>query len=254
MNSRRPFVGGNWKMNGRMAGVGPLAGAVAAGVTNGGAVDVAVFPAFPHLAAVGAVIAGSSVKLGAQDLYPESDGAFTGEVSVGMLADLGVRVVLVGHSERRHVIGESETLINRKVCAGLAADLEVMLCVGETEQQRNDGRTDAVNTTQLEEGLAGVHPDQLDRVTIAYEPVWAIGTGLTASPTDAQAAHAHIRKVLARLFSPTAAEAMRILYGGSVKPENAAELFASDDIDGGLIGGASLDAQAFNAIVDHAGS
>lgn len=250
MSKRRPSVGGNWKMNGRIASVSDLAGAVADAAPVD--VDVAVFPAFLHLPPVAAALADSHVKLGAQDVYPEEDGAYTGEISTGMLKDLGVGVVLVGHSERRHVIGEPDELLNRKAHAVLEAGLELMFCVGETESQRRSGRTDAVNGEQLSRGLENLDEKALDRVTIAYEPVWAIGTGLTASADDAQNAHAHIRGVLGNLFSPPVADRVRILYGGSVKPGNAAELFAGADVDGGLIGGASLEADAFNAIVGHA--
>jgi len=250
MSNRRPYVGGNWKMNGRINDVADLARAVVAGLS--GDVDVAVFPAFPHLITVAAVLQGSPVKLGGQDLFPASDGAYTGEVSTGMLKEIGVEVVLVGHSERRHVIGESAELINQKARAVLAAGMELLFCIGETEEERRDGRTDEVNRDQLLEGLAGVNPDDLERLTVAYEPVWAIGTGMTASTADAQNAHDHIRRVLEGFFEPVDAGGVRILYGGSVKPENAAELFAGAAVDGGLVGGASLDSHAFNMIVGHA--
>ncbi len=240
---RKPFVGGNWKMNTDQRGAGDLARGVADGIADLSGVDVAVFPPFPYLLTVGSVLRerSSTIKLGAQDFYHQPDGAFTGEVSVSMLRDCGVQVVLVGHSERRHVIGEPDGLINEKTLAALEAGLEVVLCVGEKIEQREAGKTDAVNLGQTALGLAGVSPEQMARVTIAYEPVWAIGTGKTATPDDAQAAHARIRSfVRFGLYDQHVAEALRIQYGGSVKPSNAAELFALPDVDGGLIGGASL--------------
>lgn len=251
MSDRKPFVGGNWKMNTDHQSASDLARGVADGLSGVDGVDVAVFPPFPYLAAVGAILRErqSLVKLGAQDVYHEADGAFTGEVSVSMLADCGVSVVLTGHSERRHVIGEDDALINAKTRAALDAGLEVILCIGETLEQREAGETDAVNERQTRAGLAEVGADQLSRVTIAYEPVWAIGTGRTASPKDAQDAHNKIRAVLAELYDQAAADRIRIQYGGSVKPGNAAELMACGDIDGGLIGGASLKAGDFCQIV-----
>jgi len=252
MADRKAFVGGNWKMNLHRVEAVQLAEALS-GV--GSEVDVAIYPAFPYLDAVGAALAeaGSKVLLGAQDFYDQPEGAFTGEVSLGMLSDLGVKTVLVGHSERRHVIGETDEKLNQKVRAALAAGCHVVLCVGETLEQREQDRTDGVNAGQVCLGLAGVSKEQLSQVVIAYEPVWAIGTGKTATPGDAQSAHKAIRSVLAQQFDASAAEAMRIIYGGSVKPGNAAELFGQPDIDGGLIGGASLKADDFSAIVKAAG-
>lgn len=215
-------------------------------------VDVAVFPAFPYLVPVGEVLGcggGKRIKLGAQDFYDQPNGACTGEVSLSMLRDVGVEVVLVGHSERRHVIGERDELINRKVRAALQAGMEVVLCVGEKIEQRELGQTDAVNAAQVYYGLAGVAGEQVSRVTIAYEPVWAIGTGKTATPGDAQAAHAAIRRALAGMFGQAVAGQVRIQYGGSVKADNAAALFNQPDVDGGLIGGASLKSSEFLAIL-----
>lgn len=254
--ARKPFVGGNWKMNLNRAESHALARAVAQQAPAG--VDVAIFPAFPCLAEVADVLKASNpnvVKLGAQDFYFQPNGAFTGEVSLAMLKDLGVRVVLAGHSERRHVFGESDELINRKVRAALDAGLEVILCVGEKLEQREAGQTHDINMGQLLLGLAGVKREQLGRVTIAYEPVWAIGTGKNATPADAQAAHGRIRRCVqfglleGGAQAAAIAGAMRIQYGGSVKPSNAKELFSQPDIDGGLIGGASLKAEDFLAIV-----
>ena len=249
---RKPFVGGNWKMNLLLADAVELAAAVAAGAPDGDRVEVAIFPAFPYLARVGEVIAGSAVQLGAQDFFQHSQGAFTGEVSLSMLADVGVGVVLAGHSERRHLLGEPDVLINAKVRAALEAGLQVIFCVGELLEQREAGQTDNINAAQIQYGLAGVGADQMARVTIAYEPVWAIGTGRTATPGDAQKAHATIRTTLGAMFGREVAQETRIQYGGSVKPDNAADLFAQADIDGGLIGGASLQAADFLAIAAEA--
>lgn len=248
--SRRPFVAGNWKMNLNRAGAAELAGVVARGSAEvGAAVECAVCPAFVHLDAVRHALEGSEVRLGAQDLYFEPDGAFTGEVSTAMLQDLGVRYVLTGHSERRHVIGETDDLVSRKTTAAIGAGLDVILCVGETIEQRRGGETDSVNERQVRAGLAGITAEQMSRITIAYEPVWAIGTGVTATPDDAQAAHARIREVLGEVHGAEIAAATRIQYGGSVKPENAASLFSMPDIDGGLIGGAALKGPGFLEIM-----
>jgi triosephosphate isomerase len=228
-----------------------LAREVVEGVADAAGVEIAVFPPFPYLLAVGAILRerGSVVRLGAQDVYPRPDGAFTGEVSLAMLKDCGASVVLVGHSERRHVIGESDALICDKTRAVLSAGLSCILCVGETLGQREGGQTDEVNQRQVRAGLAGIDREHLPRLTIAYEPVWAIGTGRTATPADAQDAHAKIRGVLADLYGQEGAAGIRIQYGGSVKGSNAAELFTQPDVDGGLVGGASLAAPEFAAIV-----
>jgi len=256
MTARKPYVGGNWKMNLHGRQTADLAHTLIDGCASlGDKVEVAICPAFPYLAPVGGKIrdAGSTVKLGAQDCYHQHDGAFTGEVSLEMLRDCGVKVVLVGHSERRHVIGESDVLINAKVRAALAAGLEVIFCVGETLEQREAGQTNAINWGQIGYGLAGVTAEQMARVTIAYEPVWAIGTGKTATPDDAQKAHEAIRVFIrCGMFNEKVADALRIQYGGSVKPANAKELFSQPDIDGGLIGGAALKAGDFMAIVEAA--
>ena len=250
---RKPFVGGNWKMNMHRDEAADLAHTLADRIRTD-KVDVAICPAFPYLQMVGGILsdASSPIMLGAQDFYHEPNGAFTGEVSLSMLRDVGVSVVLVGHSERRHVIGETDTLINEKVLAGLEAGMQVILCVGEKLEQREAGKTDQINAGQVEYGLAGVKAGQMDRVTVAYEPVWAIGTGKTATPADAQDAHRRLRQVLKFGFDwqPEVGDGVRMQYGGSVKPGNAGELFGQPDIDGGLIGGASLKADDFVAIVE----
>ncbi len=258
MPMRQPFVGGNWKMNLNRTECHALARSVATATARDRAVEVAVFPPFPYLHEVAAVldsVPGNVVKLGAQDFYHQPNGAFTGEVSLAMLKDLGVSVLLVGHSERRHVLGENDVLINQKVRAALDAGFEVILCVGEKLEQRESGMTDSVNMAQTLMGLAGVKREQLAKVTLAYEPVWAIGTGKNATPADAQTAHRRIRDCLkfgvgnGDPQSVVAGDSIRIQYGGSVKASNAKELFAQPDIDGGLIGGAALKAEEFLAII-----
>lgn len=227
-----------------------LALAVARGAASLDRVDVGICPAFVHIDPVAQALRGAALQLavGGQDLWHEPSGAFTGEVSAGMLLDAGASLVIVGHSERRHIIGESDELIGRKAAAALSAGLTCIVCIGETEQQRTAGQTDAVNERQLRAALADIDTNHLENLVIAYEPVWAIGTGKTATPDDAQAAHAAARAVLADLLGDAAAQRTRIQYGGSMKPANAAELMACPDIDGGLIGGASLKADDFLAI------
>lgn len=251
MKNRKPFVGGNWKMNTGLLTAGALARGVCGELAERLAVDVVVFPPFPYLLSVNSILRerGTGVILGAQDVYHKANGAFTGEVSAEMLCDCGVRDVLVGHSERRHVIGEGDDVVNRKTTHALEAGLEVVVCVGETLEQRRAGKTDQVNEHQLRAGLDGLSVEQIAHVVVAYEPVWAIGTGQTATPEDAQNAHHKIRAVLASMFGQEVAAGTRIVYGGSVKSGNAVELFAQPDIDGGLIGGASLDAMEFVKIV-----
>ena len=250
MATRMPIVGGNWKMNTDLASGVELAEDVAAGCTDLiEGCDVVVYPPFPYLQAVGKALGHHSLLLGAQDVYHQGSGAFTGEVSAAMLLDLNATVVLAGHSERRHVIGEDDDLINQKTRAALDAGLKVTLCIGETMEQRHAELTGRINIDQLTRGLEGVNADLMQNIVIAYEPVWAIGTGLTATPEDAEAVHAVIRETLNDLYNSSVAEATRIQYGGSVKPGNAAELFAQENIDGFLVGGASLKAEAFLAII-----
>lgn len=248
---RTPIIGGNWKMNTTAATARALAQAVADGAGDSPGAQVAIFPPFVYLREIAELLraSNSQVMLGAQDAYFEPDGAFTGEVSITMLKDSGVSIVLAGHSERRHVIGETDALVNSKVRAVLDAGLTCILCVGETLAQREAGHTDEVNRTQTVEGLKGVTPQQMANVVIAYEPVWAIGTGKTATPADAQDAHKKLRAVLGALHGPDIAATTRIQYGGSMKASNAAELLAQPDIDGGLIGGASLKADEFLSII-----
>ena len=247
---RKKFIGGNWKMNLDGSEAEALAKAMAQQSATAADVDIAVFPPFVYLERVAKVLAGSKVQLGAQDVYFESKGAFTGEISVGMLKDVGCSCVLVGHSERRHVLMESDELINKKLHAALAGGLDVVLCVGEKLEQREAGQTNDINKTQLINGLKGVSAEQMSKITIAYEPVWAIGTGKTASKEQAQEVHAFVRSVLTAIFDGGIAEQVRIQYGGSVKPANAAELLGQKDVDGALVGGASLNADDFMAIIN----
>ncbi len=246
---RKKFVAGNWKMFTTRTTARELAAAVVRGIGKEERVSIAVCPPFPYLSVVADVLKGSCVALGAQNCYHEKEGAFTGEVSPAMLVDVGCRYVILGHSERRHKLGETDAFINRKVYAALAAGLEVILCLGETLQERQANRTEAVLDTQLNGSLAGLDAAALRHVVLAYEPVWAIGTGQNATPEQAQQAHAFIRGRIRERFGEESASALPIQYGGSVKPENAASLFSQADVDGGLIGGASLNADHFLAIV-----
>jgi triosephosphate isomerase len=242
--SRTPFVAGNWKMNTAKASAVDLAKAVAKGAPAG--VTLGVAPPFVYLDAVGHAIAGTSLLLGAQDVYFEKNGAFTGEISIEMLKDLGVKFVLAGHSERRHVLLEPSALVAKKANAVYSAGLILIHCVGEKIEQRDSGKTFEVVQSQLDELTDAVQDPH--RLVIAYEPVWAIGTGRNATDAQAQEVHAYIRQSLAKRWSKDFADNVRIQYGGSMKPENARGLLAQTDVDGGLIGGASLKADQFLAI------
>ena len=243
------FIIGNWKMYTNTTEAERLAKAVAVGVGKEDRVCVAVCPPFPYLALVGSNLKGSSVALGAQNLYPEKEGAFTGEVSPTMLLDLRCKFVILGHSERRYKLGESNGFINQKVHVALDAGLHVILCVGETLEQRKANQTTEVLEQQIILGLAAVSADSMPRLSVAYEPIWAIGnTGHHATPQQAEEEHIVIRKRLAHMFGKPA-QSVVIQYGGSVKPENAAGLLSQPNVDGALIGGASLNADQFLAIV-----
>jgi triosephosphate isomerase len=246
---RKKFVAGNWKMFTTCDTARQLAAAVVRGLGQEQRVAVAVCPPFPYLSVVADVLKGSRIALGAQNCFHEKEGAFTGEVSPAMLVDVGCRYVILGHSERRHKLGETDAFINRKIQAALAAGLEVILCLGETLQERQANRTELVLEAQLIAGLGNLDAAALRRVVLAYEPVWAIGTGQNATPQQAQQAHAFIRDQIRQRFGEESASSLPIQYGGSVKPDNAASLFAQADVDGGLIGGASLNADHFLAIV-----
>jgi len=247
---RKAFVAGNWKMNLTLAQCRELMAELRKGLPDPLPIDVAVCPPFPLLFPLAREVDRTPIKFGAQNVYPEPKGAFTGEVSPGQIRDTGATYVIIGHSERRHVIGEAGELIGRKVKAALEAGLEVIYCVGEKLEERQAGRTEAVVGEQLAHGLA----QDLDfsRLTIAYEPVWAIGTGQTASPEQAQEAHAFIRQELAGGYNAEWSDRIRIQYGGSVTPKNAEVLMSCPDVDGALVGGASLQAGDFLAIIQAA--
>jgi triosephosphate isomerase len=245
---RTPFIVGNWKMNLDRAGAEALASGVAAKTADIRNVNVGVAPPFPYLAGVKSALGSSSVMLASQNIYFEAKGAFTGEVSAAMALDVGCTLTLVGHSERRLILGEDDAFINKKVKAALAARLNVILCVGETLEQRQSQRTEAVVEKQLTGSLDGITLDPKFLV-IAYEPVWAIGTGVVATPEQAEDVHRFVRQWLTMKFGGTVAEATVIQYGGSVNPGNAATLMAKPNVDGLLVGGASLKADDFSAIV-----
>ena len=247
---RRLLIAGNWKMNTVTGSARELAEAIVSGLPAGcRSVDVLVSPPFPYLSVVRETIGKSAVMLAAQNVSPEPPGAFTGEIAVEMLKDVGCSHVILGHSERRHVLGETDEFINRKVKTAIEGGLDVILCVGELLSQRESGHTTSVLDEQMNGSLAGVSTQQMSHVVIAYEPVWAIGTGVTATPDQAEQAHGHLRKWLSERYNSGIADSCRILYGGSVKPDNANSLLGRSDIDGALIGGASLKADSFLAIV-----
>jgi triosephosphate isomerase len=246
---RRPIVAGNWKMNMLVAEAEALVKALLSGLRGTEGVDVVVAPPFPALYPVGRLLRGSPIALAAQNLHWEASGAYTGEVSASMLLDVGCRYVIVGHSERRQYFGETDETANRRVRAALAAGLEPILCVGEVLEERRAGRTWEVVGGQIRRGLAGVSRSDAARLVLAYEPVWAIGTGETATPEQAQEVHARMRALMAELYDEPLAQALRIQYGGSVKADNARGLLDQPDVDGALVGGASLKAEAFLGII-----
>ena len=247
--TRTMFVAGNWKMYTTSAAAKALAAGVRDKLSGEKRVTAAVCPPCPWLMLIADTLKGSRIAVGAQDVFPEEQGAFTGEVNAEMLLDTGCSYVIVGHSERRRVIGEKDDLINRKAKHALKAGLSVIFCIGETLPERDGNKTEAVLDNQMTWGLKDVPADHVARLVIAYEPVWAIGTGRTATAAQAEQAHVFIRWRFSQLFGNTAGQALVIQYGGSVKPENAAELMAQPDVDGALVGGASLKADSFAAIV-----
>jgi triosephosphate isomerase (TIM) len=246
---RTPLVVANWKMNGTVAQARVLAAGVRDGLRRPRGVDVVLCPPFTALGAVGDLLGGGPIALGAQNSHWEPAGAFTGEISPVMLAELGCRYVLVGHSERRKDFGETDEQVNRKVRAVLAAGMTPVLCVGETTEERGQGLTFTTVEGQLRAGLAGLDAAAIAFCVLAYEPVWAIGTGLNATPAQAEEVHGYLRGLLSELATKEVAQRVRLLYGGSVKPDNAAALTTEPDIDGALVGGASLNPQGFVAIV-----
>ena len=247
--ARKLFVAGNWKMSTSAAYSVELAKGLAAEIGTVDTVDLAVCPPSVYLSGVCEVLKGSNIAVGAQNMYFEDNGAFTGEISTAMVKDVGCKYVILGHSERRHVMGESDELINSKVLKALSDDLLPIFCIGELLEQREAGETDDVVHRQVTIGLEGVSRTDAQRITLAYEPVWAIGTGVTATPDQAQEVHAMLRELLGNIYDAELAQSMRIQYGGSVKGSNAAELLGQPDVDGALVGGASLKVEDFVGIV-----
>lgn len=245
---RTPLIAGNWKMNTESESATALASAIASKAGEVSAAELLVCPPSILLSTVRNAIGSATVGLGAQNMYHEAKGAFTGEISAAMLNDIGAAYVILGHSERRHVFGETDEDVNKKTVAALAAGLKPIVCVGELLEEREAGRTAEVIRSQFEGSLAGISAEDMSNVVIAYEPVWAIGTGKVATPAQAEEVHADLRKQLVDRYNAELAETVRILYGGSVKPDNAAELLGQPNIDGALIGGASLKADDFLAI------
>ncbi len=247
--NRKIIIAGNWKMNKSIAEAEELTRNITMELGETSEVDVVVCPTFTALKSVGDIITNTTVKLGAQNMHWEAEGAYTGEISASMLRDLYCHYVILGHSERRTYFGETDEIVNNKVKAAIAANLKPIVCVGESLEQRESDQTKDVIKGQIEKSLAGLG-ENLDKVIIAYEPIWAIGTGLTASPEQAQDVHAYIRSILEEMGGTDIAQSIRIQYGGSMKPANAEELLSQPDIDGGLIGGAALDASSFAGIVN----
>jgi triosephosphate isomerase len=249
MNKRKPLIAGNWKMYKTGPEAAATAGRLKTLVGDATSVEVMVAPPFTAIAAVVAALEDSSVAVGAQNLFWEAEGAYTGEISAGMLTAAGCRHVIIGHSERRQYFGETDAGVNKKVAAALAAGLVPVMCIGESESQREAEQTFSVLDKQVKNGLQGLAANTLGPLVIAYEPIWAIGTGKTATSEQAQEVHGFVRSLVGEMLGAALADAVRILYGGSVKPDNIAELMAMADIDGALVGGASLDADTFSRIV-----
>jgi triosephosphate isomerase (TIM) len=248
-NMRRPLIAGNWKLHKTCTEAVELATALKNGLADIDDADIVIAPVFTVLGQVAAALEGSNIAVAAQNCYPEKQGAFTGEVSPFLLRDVGCRYVIIGHSERRQLFGEDDALINRKLKAVLAEGLQAILCLGETLAERESEQTFDVLSRQLMDGLKDVNAGDMAQIVIAYEPVWAIGTGRTASDQQAAEAHTFLREQLQKRFDNSVAQATRILYGGSVKPDNVDGLMAQQDIDGTLVGGASLKADDFIRIV-----
>ena len=249
MANRRPLIAGNWKMFKTCSEAVEAAGQLVKLVAMTSDIDVMIAPQFTALAPVSDVVRGSRVSLGAQNLFWEAEGAYTGEISPVMLVSVGCKYVIIGHSERRQYFDETDETVNKKIKAAIKNDLIPVLCVGESEKERESKETFSVLDKQVKKGIEGFSSDDLETLVIAYEPVWAIGTGKTATTDQAQEAHQFLRSVLEKSFGNMLAKSIRILYGGSVKPNNIAELMAMPDIDGALVGGASLDPETFSKIV-----
>jgi len=247
---RRLLIAGNWKMNMKLDSAKALAQGLKEAAADVSEVDIAICPPSVYVQPVGEIVAGSNIGLGAQNGYFEKAGAFTGEIEMAMLTDIGCRYVILGHSERRHILGESSELINLKVHAALAAGLTPIVCVGELLAEREAGVTNLVNRRQFDGSFSGVSAEDMKKCVIAYEPVWAIGTGKVATPEQAEEVHAYLRDLLAERYGKEVADVVRIQYGGSVKAGNAKELLSKPDIDGALVGGASLKVDAFMGIIN----
>jgi triosephosphate isomerase len=251
MDGRRPLIAGNWKMYKTPDEAAETAQQLVRGVGSVTDVDIMIAPTFIALAAVYAAIKNSPIALGAQNLYWQDEGAYTGEISALMLKSAGCRYCIIGHSERRQYFAETDETVNKKIKAAIKAGLQPILCVGETEKERESGQTLSILDKQIKKGLEGLVLEQLDLLIIAYEPVWAIGTGKTATDDQAQEVHQFIRSLVKNNFGQALSDSIRILYGGSVKPDNITSLMAMPDIDGALVGGASLSAESFRKIVKY---
>ena len=247
--TRKPLVAGNWKMNKFISEAVETVDALKPLVAAVENVDIVVCPVFTALHGAAQAASGSNVEVGAQNAYTKESGAYTGEISPQMIKDTGCTWVILGHSERREYFGESDAFLNEKLHFALDAGLKVMFCIGETLEEREGGKMDEVLTRHVSEGLKGLSEAQFANVAIAYEPVWAIGTGVTASPEQAESAHLFVRDLVRKQFGDTVADAVRIQYGGSAKPDNAGELIAQPNVDGFLVGGAALKADSFAAII-----
>ena len=249
MTNRTPLIAGNWKMFKTCPEALETAAQLVKLLAGNRDIDVMIAPSFTALAPVSEVVKGSCVSLGAQNIFWEAQGAFTGEISPAMLVSTGCKYVIIGHSERRQYFNETDETVNKRINAAVNNNLIPVMCVGESEKERESKNTFSVLDKQVKKGLEGFSPDDLERLVIAYEPVWAIGTGKTATSDQAQEAHQYLRSVFEKSFGNTLAKSIRILYGGSVKPNNIAELMAMPDVDGALVGGASLDPETFSKIV-----
>jgi triosephosphate isomerase len=248
---RRPVIAGNWKMFKTVKEAVQFVGQLRPLVVDSRHCDIVIAPPFTALTETAKAVGGSSIAISAQDVFWEKEGAFTGEVSASMLAEAGCTYTIIGHSERRQYFGETDATVNKKVRAALSANLTPIVCVGETLGERESGRTQMVIRRQFDEGLAGLTGADFSRIIIAYEPVWAIGTGRTATPEMAAEVHQFIRSLASKAFGDSLASGLRIIYGGSVKPDNVKGLMAKEDIDGALVGGASLKADSFAALVNY---
>jgi triosephosphate isomerase len=246
---RKLIIAGNWKMNKTVAEALALIRDLKLELASVKEADIVICPPFTALSEVSKVVLNSNLRLGAQNMNEHNNGAFTGEIAAGMLKEFSVRYVILGHSERRHILGEVDALVAKKTLAAHAASIKPIVCVGETQAEREANKTEEVLETQVRGSLAGLTKSQMEETIVAYEPVWAIGTGHTATPAQAQKEHLFIRKMIASLFDETVARRVRIQYGGSVKPSNARELMSLPDVDGALVGGASLEARSFADII-----